>query len=550
MNPATAFGRVFVDELIRCGVREAVLAPGSRSAPIALALADAAAAGGIRLHVRIDERTAGFVALGLACTSGRAVPVTCTSGTAAANLHPAVLEAHHAGVPLVAVTADRPPELRGSGANQTTEQVGIYGSVPRWAHDLATPEWRTGQNGYWRSTVSRAVASATDPVAPGPVHLNVPLREPLLPDGDADWCEPLAGRADGQWTVVVDSPRAADRRAIDAGRGLVVVAAGEPVPGWARDSGWPIVAETAGAGDVLTTGAWLLDDADFLAAHRPDAVVCVGRPTLFRSVSRLLADPAVRFHLITSRRAWPAPGHDVITVHRSAPALSTVDPGWAAAWHGADARARGALDRSLDAEREPSGLRVARDLVRSLPPHSLLVIGSSQPVRDVGLVAPVRDDVDVIANRGVAGIDGTVSTAVGAALAAQRDDPRRVAVLLLGDLAFLHDATGLVIGPGEPRPDLTIVVVDNGGGGIFALLEPGGLPDEPFERVFGTPTGVDFAALCGATRTPYRRLSTMEEMTPELLSGKGIRVLHVVVDRADLARRHDEIRRAIGAAVH
>ena len=203
MNPSTALARVLVDELVRGGVREAVLSPGSRSAPLALALHRADAAGRLRLHVRIDERSAAFLALGLAKASGRPVPVVTTSGTATANLHPAVLEAAHAHVPLLLLTADRPPELRGTGANQTVDQVGLYGGAVRLMVDLAVPEARPGQAAYWRSTVCRVLAAA-EGEPPGPVQLNVGLREPLVPDGDEAEPEPLAGRPDGApWTARV-----------------------------------------------------------------------------------------------------------------------------------------------------------------------------------------------------------------------------------------------------------------------------------------------------------------------------------------------------------
>ncbi len=203
MNPCTALARVLVDELVRGGVREAVLAPGSRSAPLAFALADADAGGRLRLHVRIDERSAAFLALGLAKASRTPVPVVTTSGTATANLHPAVLEASYAGVPLLLLTADRPPELRGTGANQTVDQVTLYGGAVRLFTDIGAPERRPGQVAYWRALVCRALAAATGEL-PGPVHLNLGLREPLVPDGDDDWVEPVDGRPDGvPWTVQV-----------------------------------------------------------------------------------------------------------------------------------------------------------------------------------------------------------------------------------------------------------------------------------------------------------------------------------------------------------
>ncbi|MCW2665113.1 MAG: 2-succinyl-6-hydroxy-2,4-cyclohexadiene-carboxylic acid synthase/2-oxoglutarate decarboxylase, partial [Frankiales bacterium] len=209
MNPSTALAVVLVDELVRGGVREVVLAPGSRSAPLALALHDAEQAGRLRLHVRIDERSAAFLALGLGKASGCPAAVVTTSGTATANLHPAVLEAAHADVPLLLLTADRPPELRRSGANQTVDQVGLYGGAVRWAADLGTPDRRPGQQAYWRALVCQALSAALADLggAPGPVHLNLGLREPLVPDGDPGWLEPLDGRpGGGPWTDRADAP--------------------------------------------------------------------------------------------------------------------------------------------------------------------------------------------------------------------------------------------------------------------------------------------------------------------------------------------------------
>ncbi len=250
MNASTALAQVLIDELVRGGVREAVIAPGSRSAPLAYALHAADAAGRLRLHVRIDERSAAFLALGLAKASGTAVPVVTTSGTATANLHPAVLEASHAGVPLLLLTADRPPELRGRGANQTIDQVGLYGSAVRLFTDVGVAEDRAGQTGPWRSLVCRALAAALGDAgsAPGPVHLNLPFREPLVVTA-GDWPESLAGRAGGSpWTDRVPAPAAhavvddlPDRTVVVLGDGAAVHA--DAVRALVTARGFPVVAE-------------------------------------------------------------------------------------------------------------------------------------------------------------------------------------------------------------------------------------------------------------------------------------------------------------------
>ena len=319
MNPATAFGRVLVDELVRGGVTDAVLAPGSRSAPVAVALAAAERDGRLRLHVRIDERTAAFLALGLAKASGRPVPVLTTSGTAVAHLHAAVLEADSAGIPLLVLTADRPPELRATGANQTIEQPGLYGRAVRWAADVGVPEAgrEAAQNRYWRSLVAKALITATGALSgdPGPVHLNLALREPLLPESDdpADLPGPWAGRPGGAaWTVAGPAP-VAPAEPPGPSRTLLVVgdapsALGRAAAALADACHWPVIAEPSsgawGAEGALRGGALLLGVPGWLGAHRPDRVLVVGRPTLSRPVSALLGDPDVRVETVAASSRW------------------------------------------------------------------------------------------------------------------------------------------------------------------------------------------------------------------------------------------------------
>ncbi|RJK93386.1 2-succinyl-5-enolpyruvyl-6-hydroxy-3-cyclohexene-1-carboxylic-acid synthase [Vallicoccus soli] len=581
MNPSTALARVLVDELVRGGVREVVLSPGSRNAPLSVALHTADAAGALRLHVRVDERSAGFLALGLAKASQVPVPVVCTSGTAVANLHPAVLEASHAGVPLVAVTADRPAELRGTGANQTTEQPGVYGAAVRLAVDLPAPEARAGQVAPWRATVCRVLAAAAGELDddPGPVHLDVAFREPLLPDGTDAWPEPLDGRADGGpwtrvsiappvWTGPFDGPRA-----LGTGLERTLVVVGDAPPELARDAGllaqrrgWPVVAEpSAGVPQALAHGPLLLGAEAFVAAERPHRVLVVGRPTLARPVQRLLRDPEVVVEVVTSSPRWADPGAVATAVHHPSwvaaglrepaepppgawrplagdPAVA--DAAWARRWQEAAASAARAVAQVLD-DAPLSGPAVARALVEALPDRSLLVLGSSSPVRDVDLAAAPREGLAVLANRGLAGIDGTVSTALGAALA-----HRGPAYALLGDLTLLHDANGLVLGPQEPRPDLVLVVVNDDGGGIFTQLEQGA-PEHAagFERVFGTPTGVDLEALCLAHGTRYELVRDLDALRAALAPAPGLRLVEVPVDRSATRALHARLRAAVAAAV-
>ena len=557
MNPSTALARVLVDELVRGGVTEAVLSPGSRSAPLAFALHAADAAGRLRLHVRIDERSAAFLALGLAKASGRPVPVVTTSGTATANLHPAVLEAAEAHVPLLLLTADRPPELRGTGANQTVDQVKLYGGAVRLFVEVGAPDERPGQVGYWRSMACRALAAAEGLGAPaGPVHLNLAFRDPLVPDLEPGGWD-LSGRPDGlPWTARVVGapvPVADDLPA----RTLVVL--GDAAPEvtaaalhLAAARGWPVVAEpsgSAGAGTTLVDAAELVLAAPgFVAAHRPDRVLVVGRPTLSRAVGRLVAGSPS--DVVVSGDGWADAARTADRVLPTVPAgpvpagplPAGVDPGWLTAWRAAGAAARAAVDAVLATEPGlPEPVVAAETLAAA---QGLLVVGSSKPVRDLFLAA-ARPGVRVLANRGAAGIDGTVSTAIGAALA-----HRGPTVALLGDLTFLHDANGLVLGPAEPRPDLVLVVVDNDGGAIFGLLEQGGPGyEDAFERLFGTPHGVDLAALCSATGTPYQRVGTREELRAALRPAPGVRVVHVRTDRVAAVALDGRLREAVATAL-
>jgi 2-succinyl-5-enolpyruvyl-6-hydroxy-3-cyclohexene-1-carboxylate synthase len=533
--------RVVVDELVRCGVTDAVLCPGSRNAPLSFALQAADVVGRVRLHVRIDERTAGFLALGLALRSGRPVPVCTTSGTAVANLHPAVLEASHAGVPLLVLSADRPAGMIGTGASQTIEQAGLFGGAVRLAVNGGVGG---SDHGRWRSFVDRVVAAATGGTGgpPGPVHLNLPFADPLVPDGVG---AAPAGRADGgPWTAVSPVVRQAEPLPLDPSAPTLVVA-GHGAPDGLLDLPVPVIAEPASPAwpAALRTGPWLLG-APSAPGLKPAQVVVAGRPTLHRPVQRLLADPDVAVHALADPRGMP--WTDVAGVVRAIGTLPplTPDPGWRHRWHTADTAAAQALDKGLDDPAAPGGLRLARALVAALPDGAQLVLGSSNPVRDVALGAIPRRGLTLLANRGVAGIDGTVSTAVGAALA--HDGP---AYALLGDLTLLHDTTGLVIGPDEPRPDLTVIVLNDDGGGIFGLLEQGAPAHEAaFERVFGTPHGVDLAALCAATGTGHT-LVDVPEVAAALAPAPGLRVVEVRAGRRELREGHAALRAAVGAAV-
>jgi 2-succinyl-5-enolpyruvyl-6-hydroxy-3-cyclohexene-1-carboxylate synthase len=530
MNPSTALATVVVDELIRGGVHEAVLCPGSRNAPLSFALHEADRLGRLRLHVRIDERTAGFLALGLAKASRRPVPVVTTSGTAAVNLHPAVVEAEYSHVGLVAITADRPEELRDVGANQTIRQVGLYGSSVVFSHDLSADADPTVAD--WRRVVHHAFLAAWGSGARAPVHLNVALRDPLVPTDGEDWATALETPIERQQPSDVLLAMATR---LSAGGNTVVVAGdgGRPdARALAEAGGWPLLAEPSSghrAGpNALSTYRLLLDHLGDEVAR----VVVAGRSTLSRQVSTLLARDDVE--VVRLSDVVPTPTVD-----------GPGDEAWLRRWVDADRTARAAVAQVL-ADEPLNGLSVARTMAAAVPTNGLLVAGSSSSIRDLDLADPWDDAPLVLSNRGASGIDGTVSTAVGAALA--HPGP---AYALMGDLTFLHDNTGLVVGPAEPRPDLTVVVVNDDGGGLFTLLEQGDprYADE-FERLFGTPHGVDLATLCAATGTPHRLVGSDEELRAELVrQPSGIQVLEVRTDRARTRTLHARLRAAVHDAV-
>lgn len=534
VNPSTAQAAVIVDELIRGGVRDVVLSPGSRNAPLSFALFDADKAGRVRLHVRVDERSAGFLAVGLAVASGRPTVVVMTSGTAVANLGPAVLEANYARVPLVVLSANRPYELLGTGANQTVEQFGLFGTQVRATIGLglAEPEPER-QNSAWRSAVCRVLAEAcgTRSGLSGPVQFDVPLREPLVPDADAVAVSPV-GRADGgPWTRVPDAKIEVDVP-VDLSIDTVVIA-GHGSGRLPELDGVPTIAEPTARQRGVPTSP--------LALHglRPRQAIISGRPTLHRQVSALLADPDVHVIALTTGPRWPDISGNIAATGTRPQVAGEPSAAWLKACADADATAQESLAQRLDAHSAPTGLHVAREVVRALRAGDQLVLGASNPVRDVSLVGEIPAGVLVRSNRGVAGIDGVVSTAIGAALA---HEGRSIA--LLGDLTFLHDANGLLLGPDEPRPrDLVIVVANDAGGGIFELLEQGDPRHRPaFERVFGTPHAVDLAALCAAHRIPHSLVPACDLAAALGEAGTGVRVLEVATERSGLRALHEAVR--------
>jgi 2-succinyl-5-enolpyruvyl-6-hydroxy-3-cyclohexene-1-carboxylate synthase len=563
LNPSTAFGVTFCDELIRCGLREIVLAPGSRSTPLAMAFADAGQQSAaqqerIRLHVRIDERSASFTALGLAKASRRPVAVLCTSGTAAANFHPAVIEAGESAVPLIVLTADRPPELRGTGANQTIDQIKLYGAAVRWFCEAGTPEARPGMAAYWRSLACQAWARAAGLAGglAGPVHLNLPLRDPLVPGGETEWPEPLEGRPGGQpWTRFGDRPAAGDPLELPwTERGVLVCGDGDydalPLVELAEQAGWPVLAEPSSGArrgpHALSAYQYLLATPEFVRAYPPDLIISAGRPGLSRGQTAFLRTGPARRHVVVAQGPghWADPQRAATDVAAALRLTGTPgkEGGWLDAWRQADEAASEAVHAVLAVEENLTEPRLARDLVAALPGGALLWIASSQPVRDIDGGAQPRADLRVLASRGASGIDGTASSAIGAALA--HDGP---AFALIGDLALVHDAAGLALGPREPRPDLCLVVVNNDGGGIFSDLEPAAFPGS-FERLFGTPHGTRIDHLAAAFGLPYQRLGRPGDL-PGALQGRGLRIVEARTDRTAAAALRARMRAAATEAI-
>lgn len=545
MNPSTAQARVVVDELIRGGVRDVVLCPGSRNAPLAFALSDADRAGRIRLHVRIDERTAGYLAVGLAVAERAPVCIAMTSGTAVANLGPAVVEANYARVPLIVLSANRPYEMLGTGANQTFEQLGYFGTQVRANISLGLAPDLTGGhpgeldtlNAQWRSATCRVLAAATGSrtANAGPVQFDIPLREPLVPDSAHGDASLPPGRPGGKpWTytppVSFDQPLE-----IDLTPDTVVIA-GHGAGVHPNLAGLPTVAEPTAPRPENP-----LHPLALRLVH-PKQVIMLGRPTLHRPVSALLADPAVPVYALTTGPRWPDVSGNSLATGTRAVTTGTPDPAWQARCSELNEHAVAAVRAQLASHPLTTGLHVAAAVADALRPGDQLVLGASNPVRDAALVGMSAEGLKVRSNRGVAGIDGTVSTAIGAALA---HDGRTIA--LIGDLTFVHDSSGLLIGPTEPTPrDLTIVVSNDNGGGIFELLEQG---DPRFadvsSRIFGTPHDVDIAALCRAYHVDSRQMEVGDLAAALAEPFEGMRVLEVKADRSSLRALHASIKAAL-----
>ncbi len=549
MSVQATFSATLVDEWSRLGVTDAVICPGSRSTPLALALAAR-----LRTHVRLDERSAGFYALGIALATERPTVVCVTSGTAAAELHAAVVEAHHARVALIVCTADRPPELHDTGAPQTIEQVGLFGAATSWAVSPGVPSEE--QQATWRPLAVRAHAEATRGAAgPGPVHLNLAFREPLTGDAGSLPVRPGPG---------VAGPGVAARPAsIDPlrGRGVLIVGGLTPRPpdprrvaALSERLGWPVMADPLSGSRVVGTVA-AADTIVRTGPPLPESVVLLGAPLLSRALGTYVADAAAggaRVVVVDPWGQWADPSRVATEFHQAdadvwladaAQHAEPCDPDWLHSWRQREARAQEAIDTVLG--RELNEPQVARTLFRrAAASGATIFVSASMPIRDLEWYAEcAAEPPRVLANRGANGIDGVVSTALGIASGSGRT------LALLGDLAFLHDVSGLVNLPPVP---CTFVVVDNGGGGIFSFLpQATSLGHQEFEHLFGTPPRSDLGAVARGFGLAVREVTALSELEAALAdvapTPEVVRVR--VPGRAENVALHDAINEAVRLAL-
>ncbi len=508
MNPSTLLARVIVRQIIEAGVTDVVISPGSRNAPLSMAFHQASTKGLINLHVRIDERTAAFFALGIAKASGRPVPIVCTSGTAVANYHPAVLEASHTNIPLLVLTADRPASLRKTGANQTTEQARIFGKAVRYFADVSGSVY--------------PMELPFNSLQSGPVHLNIQFEEPLVGDKSDNWLNDLT----------ISAPKVFDRKTpgtfyTKSTRGVLVIGhdrgglSAESVQKFAEDLGWPVIAEdplsfenAISHASVFLTSKTIADDL------APDTVVVIGRTTLSRSINafikmarkEIIIDP--RMATVDTDRMADQKFTQLPAVEVQAP-----DAEYAEKWKKYSLRAQ----KMVSEISTWSEQLVAREIGSGIPTGTSLFISSSRPIRDLEGFAVARDGVETFANRGLAGIDGNISTALG--IASQRKET----IAVLGDLGFLHDLTGLIH---KEAINLKIFVINNDGGGIFSTLAQRGVGG--FEEIFGTPHGLDPAAIAQSMGISAKTIGSQKEIITELSAPvQGISVVVVNVPNRD-----------------
>ena len=534
---------VVVDRLLANGVTDVVLAPGSRSTPLALRLAAAEREGAIRLHVRIDERSAAFLALGIAKVSRLPIAVVCTSGTAVANLAPAVVEAAYAGLPLIVISADRPPELRGVGANQTIDQVGFFGQQVRTAVDLLASGQDAQAPATWRKVTDRVIHDAIGlgHRGPAPVQLNVGFREPLVPELGSGQ-SPLATADISDLTPPKVMREPINFAVGDLGlaeipaRGIVLIGdvpspeiAGQAME-LADECGWPCISEPSGnalaGATAIPAAAVLLADEEFRTSHAPDFLLTVGRFGISRPIMKLVALADHHLAVNVGGKDRPDPLRTAATILPAVPRPPDGDPvvgraprddRWLRDWLTKSSEVQQRVGAAI-ADGPFSGLAVTATCWAGMDSDDLIFAAASRTVRNLeATMTPRHFPPWVIGNRGTSGIDGLVSTAWGAAVAHQRQSPDGRTVAILGDLAFLHDHNGLLAPSVEQRPNLTIVVADNNGGGIFSSLEQGDSDFvADFERVFGTPHDLDLEEIARAAGITTTSVTDAEQLAVAL----------------------------------
>jgi len=583
-NVNTALASAFVEELVRGGLCHAVVSPGSRSTPLAVALWRAPE---IEVTVIVDERSAAFFALGAAQAGGAPVALLCTSGTAVANYHPALIEADESGLPLVVLSADRPPELRGIGAGQTVDQIKVFGESVRWFCEVGTHDADDSGLLHYRSVACRALAAARGEVRPGPVHLNLPWREPLAPvpvDGAVTATDPLAleGRDGRPLTAVtrVDLEPSAfllEEMAGHIGDAIAgVIVAGrqldpelrEPLAHLARASGFPILAEPTSQlrrgphdrSQVIAAYDLLLRDQRFARSVVPDLVLRFGAMPTSKPLRAWLAASGASEIVVDPYGGWNEPSNRAAAILRAD--ATELASGWAArlekesrpapeAWIAAEAAAQVALDRELGVGADPedgaattiSEPALHRALGGAHLEGDLVYTASSMPIRDQeAFLAAGVSDVRFLCNRGTNGIDGLVSSGIGAAHASGRPT-----TIVTGDLGLLHDLGGLAALRDVSTP-VRIVVIDNAGGGIFHFLpQQQALDGDEFEALLGTPPGVDAAKAAALFDLPHRHLESLADLPAALAAGTGL--IEIRTDRQTNVATHRHLQQRVQTAL-
>lgn len=549
-DTSATFCAALVDEWVRQGVTHAVVAPGSRSTPLAVAIAREPR---LRLHLFHDERSAGFAALGIGRATGIPAVLLCTSGTAAAHFVAPVHEASLSRVPMVVCTADRPPELRDVSAPQTIDQTKMFGDAVRWFHDPGVPSEDASHT--WRSLARRALAASLGTL-PGPVHLNLPFREPLL--GEAGELPPAEDAAIIAATLGVDAGTVSRLTGLMSGRLGVLVAGRGAAPGvlaFAEAAGWPVFADSQSGlrvchPNVVVGFDPVLRSTALTARLVPEVIVRVGDPPASKVLAQWAARTGADIVQISDHENVVDPDHTVVLsvpgpVDRIcgmlAGSVRASGEEWLQGWMAVESAAQKAISRHTDENfMEPT---VARRVADTMSPGDNLVVSSSMPIRDLEWFGTVTPGVRVHSNRGANGIDGVVSTAVGVALATGRPT-----TLLIGDVAMVHDSNGLW-GLSRRGVDLRIIVTNNDGGSIFSFLPQATQVDaETFETLYGTPHGVDFAALCAAHGIAHVAVTDRASFEAAL-PGAGPRMVEVVFDRSANVAAHEALNAAVTAAV-